>query len=123
MTLLKAIQEKSDIGLKKMIAMKMLQKMGYYADVASNGFEAFNALSSVPYDLVLMDCQMPECDGHEATLKIRSSETQFKDIFFLAMTANAMAGDLEKCLEAGMNGHMSNSISLVKGEIEFWLDK
>jgi PAS domain S-box-containing protein len=114
-----------DNPVNQAIARKMLQKLGYYADVVGNGLEAINALRSAPYDIVLMDCQMPECDGYQATGLIRTSESSFKNICILAMTANAMAGDSEKCLEAGMDGYLTKPISAAKlqVEIEEWIGK
>jgi PAS domain S-box-containing protein len=115
-----------DNSVNQTIAVRMLQKLGYYADVAANGHEALDALRNAPYDLVLMDCQMPECDGYEATRLIRQSTSlECRDITILAMTANAMSGDTEKCLAAGMDGYLSKPISLSKleGVLETFLNK
>ena len=83
------------------------------ADVAADGVEALEALARDEYDLVLMDCQMPRMDGYEATSRIRSRNSKVRDhdIPIIAMTANAMRGDREKCLKAGMNGYVSKPIA------------
>lgn len=82
-----------------------LKKAGYSADLAANGWQALEALSQTPYDVILMDCQMPELDGYEATRKLRSDD-RHRDVYVIAMTANTMEGDREKCLEAGMNDYL-----------------
>ncbi len=93
------------------IALKVLQKMGLSVEAVANGHEAIDALRSVPYDLVLMDCQMPELDGYEAARLIRSSRTLPRNqIPIVAMTANAIRGDKEKCLAAGMNDYISKPV-------------
>jgi signal transduction histidine kinase/DNA-binding response OmpR family regulator/putative methionine-R-sulfoxide reductase with GAF domain len=98
-----------DNTINQQIALLVLESMGYRADVASNGVEAVEAVASLPYDLVLMDVQMPEMDGMEATRRIRaiSSITQPR---IVAMTANAMQGDREACLAAGMDDYLSKPI-------------
>ncbi|MDX2185884.1 MAG: ATP-binding protein [Opitutaceae bacterium] len=83
-----------------------LQKMGINADIAKDGVDALAALSKGRYDVVLMDCSMPEMDGFETTRKIRSLEP-LAHVEIIAMTANAMQGDREKCLEAGMSDYLT----------------
>jgi len=92
------------------VALIMLKKFGIEADVVGTGVEALDALVGVAYDLVLMDCQMPEMDGFEATQRIRERERGSRRLPVVAMTANAMVGDREKCLEAGMDDHIPKPV-------------
>ena len=94
------------------IAVRMIEKAGFQADVAANGKEALKALEGFKYDIVLMDVQMPEMDGLEATKRIRDPESGVlnHDIPVIAMTAHAMHGDRELCLAAGMNDYTSKPI-------------
>ncbi|EDX84873.1 PAS fold family [Synechococcus sp. PCC 7335] len=98
-----------DILLNQTVALQMLSSYGYQADVANNGKEAVAALKEQPYDLVLMDVQMPEMDGLEATRTIRA-ETTIEQPYIVAMTAHAMQGDRERCLGAGMNDYVRKPI-------------
>jgi PAS domain S-box-containing protein len=101
-----------DNSTNQLVALGILKKLGLKADVAANGIEALKALESIPYDLVLMDVQMPEMDGMDAALRIRDirSAVLDHDIPIIAMTANAMQGDRDRCLEAGMNDYVSKPI-------------
>jgi CheY-like chemotaxis protein len=103
------------------VAVRMIERLGYRADTAGNGDEAVKVLRSVDYDAVLMDCQMPEMDGYEATRQIRREEKRHTPI--IAMTASAMAGDRERCLAAGMDDYVSKPIKLhiVAATLERWL--
>lgn len=103
------------------VAAKMLEKLGFRADVAANGLEAVEAVSAFPYDLVLMDCQMPEMDGFEATRLIRSREGDGKRLPIIALTANAMADDRDKCLSAGMDDFISKPVR--KDDLGVIIDK
>jgi PAS domain S-box-containing protein len=96
------------------VAQSMLQKLGYHTDTVGNGTEAIKALEMMPYDLVLMDVQMPEVDGFEATRRIRDPRSSVlnHEIPVIAMTAYAMKGDKERCMEAGMNDYISKPVSV-----------
>jgi PAS domain S-box-containing protein len=93
--------------VNQIVAKKMLDKLGYRADVAANGIEVLQALERRQYDVILMDVQMPEMDGLEATRAIRNGRPDREQPVIIAMTASALKGDREMCLAAGMNGYIS----------------
>ncbi|MEG4027891.1 MULTISPECIES: response regulator [unclassified Microcoleus] len=92
------------------VALLLLERLGYRADVAANGLEVLEALNRQPYDLVLMDVQMPEMDGLEASRRICQEWPAHARPRIIAMTANAMQGDRQVCLDAGMNDYISKPI-------------
>ena len=100
-----------DNRINQMVALGLLQNMGVAADIASNGKQVLEALEREPYDIILMDCQMPEMDGYETTRRIRASNLSPMPKI-IAMTANAMQGETEKCMEAGMDDYMSKPVRL-----------
>jgi CheY-like chemotaxis protein len=108
-----------DNALNQKVALRLLQQMGYQADVATTGFEALAALDRQPYDLVFMDVMMPEMTGIEATREIRKRQANPREhpgyqgrIAIVAMTASAMHGDKDACLEAGMDDYLSKPVRL-----------
>jgi len=98
-----------DNPVNQKVALSMLKRIGYRADVAANGFEVLQALERQPYDVVLMDVQMPEMDGFEATRRIRSLGSK---ICIIAMTAHALNGDKRACLDVGMDEYVSKPIRM-----------
>ena len=114
-----------DYVINQDVAVRQLKKLGYAADVVGDGFAALKALELDSYDLVLMDCQMPELDGYEASAEIRSREargTGGRHTPIIAMTANAMMGDRQKCLAAGMDDYITKPIRAddLKRVLEQW---
>jgi PAS domain S-box-containing protein len=104
-----------DNQVNQLLATVLLTKAGHRIDIAANGLEALDAVSGRPYDLILMDVQMPEMDGIEATKRIRAMAAPARDIPIIAMTANAMKGDRERLLAVGMNDYVSKPID--KGQL------
>jgi PAS domain S-box-containing protein len=96
-----------DEPINQMIALCFVEKLHFQADAVANGLEVLETLEREPYDLILMDCQMPELDGYEATRRIRSRESDGHRIPIIAVTAHAMKGDREKCLAAGMDDYLA----------------
>jgi CheY-like chemotaxis protein len=92
------------------LALQLLQQMGYRADVAGNGIEAIECIERQRYDVVLMDVQMPEMDGLEASRRITARWPAGERPLIVAMTANAMQGDREECLAAGMDDYVTKPI-------------
>lgn len=101
-----------DHPVNRKLALRILDKMGYQAQVAENGQEALERVLQEPFDLLLMDVQMPVMDGFEATRRIRRDANIQPQPKIIAMTANAMSEDRERCLQAGMDGYISKPISL-----------
>jgi CheY-like chemotaxis protein/HPt (histidine-containing phosphotransfer) domain-containing protein len=114
-----------DNPVNQKVALKILEKLGYRADVVRTGLGAVQALQSTVYDLVLMDVQMPEMDGMEATRRIRDPNTGVLDprTPIVALTAHAMGGDRQKCVDAGMDGYVTKPIKAAEfaAELARWL--
>lgn len=111
-----------DNNVNQMVAMKMLDRLGYRADIASNGKEAVDAVRNIEYDLIFMDILMPEMDGLEACRLIKSNQSLKKTPVIIAMTANAMSGDQENYLRAGMDDYISKPVNLdeLRKMIDIW---
>jgi two-component system, sensor histidine kinase and response regulator len=105
------------------VTVRMIERLGYRADVAANGSEALKMVEVGRYDAVLMDCQMPEMDGYESTRQIRKAEPSGQHVPIIAMTAAALSGDRERCLAAGMDDYISKPVKLhiVAAVLERWL--
>ena len=128
-----------DNPVNQKVTLRQLQKLGYRADAVGNGMEAVVVLRTIPYDLVLMDCQMPEMDGYEATRRVRAMEERRREqlarmepdrphpesrrVPVVAITAHAMPGDREKCLAAGMDDYITKPVRLedLKDVLFRWL--
>ena len=114
-----------DNKTNQVVALALLKKLGYKADVANDGSEGIKALAKSDYNLVFMDCQMPIIDGFEATKRIRKGDAGVinPNVTIVAMTANAMSGDKERCLSAGMNDYISKPVQpkLLKEMLEKYL--
>jgi len=113
-----------DNAINQRVAVRILEKLGYYADAVANGQEAVEALAHLPYDLVLMDCHMPEMDGYAATREIRQQEAgEGRHVPIIALTANALPGEEEICRAAGMDGYLAKPIrpQQLSAALEHWI--
>jgi CheY-like chemotaxis protein len=107
----KRILVAEDNSVNQLVVLRLLKTLGYSAHAVTNGREVLEVLGNALYDLVLMDCQMPEMDGYEATRAIRKKEQETgRHIPIVALTAHAMKGDQEKCLESGMDDYLPKPI-------------
>ena len=107
------------------VATLFLQKLGYEADIAENGEEALSKAQASPYDLILMDCQMPLMDGFEATREIRNGDGPNRNVPIIALTANVVCGVNGDCIQAGMNDILNKPVQLeeMKSTLNAWIGK
>jgi CheY-like chemotaxis protein len=114
-----------DNHVNQLVVANMLKNLGQQVDTALNGREALERLAQQRFDIVLMDCQMPEMDGYQATAEIRRLDDSVAAIPIIALTANAMVEDRDRCLAAGMNDYLSKPVTLqmLREKLEQWLPK
>jgi signal transduction histidine kinase/DNA-binding response OmpR family regulator len=113
-----------DNAVNQLLVKRMFEKLGYQIDLAANGREAVNMASELPYDIIFMDCSMPELDGYQATAALRESERPAtREIPIIALTANAMAEDRGRCLAAGMDDHISKPVLIddIRKALQRWV--
>lgn len=112
-----------DNAVNQLVASATLQRLGCRVDIVANGCEAVEAIKRQPYDLLFLDCHMPEMDGFEACRSIRAQESAGHRLPIIAMTASALKGDREKCLEAGMDDYLPKPVRLndLRSAIDKWL--
>jgi CheY-like chemotaxis protein len=113
-----------DNVVNQKVATRMLEKLGCRIDVVANGLEAVEAVKRVPYDLILMDCQMPELDGFGAAARIREHERSGRHTPIVALTASVLESDRKRCLAAGMDDFLAKPVSLptIAGALRRWCD-
>jgi CheY-like chemotaxis protein len=101
-----------DNVVNQKLAVGLLEKLGLRADVAANGIEALEMFELLPYDVIFMDCQMPEMNGYDAATEIRRRESQDRHVAIIAMTADVTRGSPERCVAAGMDDYISKPINM-----------
>jgi two-component system, sensor histidine kinase and response regulator len=114
-----------DNSVNQLVAIGQLQRLGHECVVAASGAEALDAVSREKFDIVLMDIQMPDMDGYEATRRIRQMRAAVAKIPIIAITAHALAGEREKCIAAGMNDYLAKPVSLeqIGAVVRLWASK
>ena len=111
-----------DHDINSELTVTVLRQAGFMIETAANGREAVEAFQKTPFDIILMDCQMPEMDGYQATAEIRRQEKEGRHVPIIALTAEALKGDLERCLAAGMDDYISKPIDtkLLVAKLDTW---
>lgn len=111
-----------DNPINRRVLVRMFETLGYSTDLAANGRQALDLLVQAPYDIVFMNCQMPDMDGFAATAEIRHRERLTRHTVVIAMTAHVLEGDRERCLAAGMDDYLSKPLKLADLEraIQTW---
>jgi PAS domain S-box-containing protein len=114
-----------DNNTNRKVALHQLKLIGYEADSVTDGQQVLDILTQCNYDLILMDCQMPNLDGYQTTQEIRRREGHDRHTIVVALTANAMKGDREKCLAAGMDDYLTKPVKVpdLKAMLEYWTDR
>jgi diguanylate cyclase (GGDEF)-like protein len=113
-----------DNNANQQVAQAMLERLGCRCSIANNGIEALKLLELAKYDVIFMDCNMPEMDGYETTSRVRQLASEVSQIPIIAMTANVLKGDREKCIQSGMNDYTRKPLKLEKliERLERWID-
>ena len=112
-----------DNEVNRMVAVRLLERLGYSVETAENGVDALDAHDRTRFDAILMDCQMPEMDGFECASAIRSSDGPRRTTPIIALTANASAEDRDRCLAAGMNDFLTKPIEMdqLRAALQNWV--
>jgi CheY-like chemotaxis protein len=112
-----------DDPVNQQVALRMIQRLGFQARMVANGRQALEKLAHTSFDIILMDCQMPEMDGYTATREIRRREGSAHHTTIVGLTAHALNGDREECLKSGMDDYVSKPVSLedLAAILEKWI--
>jgi two-component system sensor histidine kinase/response regulator len=112
-----------DNAVNQLLVRRMFEKLGIRIDLAANGREAVQMATEFEYDIIFMDCSMPELDGYEATAVLREQQRERRRIPIVAITANAMSEDRARCLAAGMDDHLTKPVRIedIQGALERWV--
>jgi len=111
-----------DNAVNQLLVRRMFEKLGIRIDLAANGREAVQMATELDYDIIFMDCSMPELDGYEATAMLRN-QSRGRRVPIIAITANAMSEDRARCLDAGMDDHLTKPVRIedIRGALQRWV--